>query len=169
MRPLDPIIQRRIEATAMLAAAIGAYAWLGFSWGVFAACFMLPDLSLLFYFAGPRVGGFVYNLAHFFLFPLILPAVLVLKLKERLFGLPEGLTNLSHEFKEPVNSVFAWIMGAERWMLRHIEFPRSDTHSSPSPSSADRLGTNAGGRALSCRSRRRRRGTAAASGSPRPT
>ena len=58
-----------------------------------------------------------------FLFPLILPAVLVLKLKEKLFGLPEGLTNLSHEFKEPVNSVFAWIMGAERWLLRHIEFP----------------------------------------------
>jgi SAM-dependent methyltransferase len=58
-----------------------------------------------------------------FLFPLILPAVLVLKLKERLFGLPEGLTNLSHEFKEPVNGVFGWVMGAERWLLRHIEFP----------------------------------------------
>lgn len=58
-----------------------------------------------------------------FLFPLILPAVMVLKLKERLFGLPEGMTNLSHEFKEPVNGIFAWIMSAERWLLRHIEFP----------------------------------------------
>lgn len=58
-----------------------------------------------------------------FLFPLILPAVLVLKLKERLFGLPEGLTNLSHQFKEPVNGAFAWTMGAERWFLRHIDFP----------------------------------------------
>lgn len=58
-----------------------------------------------------------------FLFPLILPAVLVLKLKERLFGLPEGLTNLSHQFKEPVNGMFAWVMGAERWLLRHIDFP----------------------------------------------
>lgn len=58
-----------------------------------------------------------------FLFPLILPAVMVLKLKERLFGLPEGLTNLSHEFKEPVNGIFAWVMGSERWLLRHIEFP----------------------------------------------
>lgn len=58
-----------------------------------------------------------------FLFPLILPAVLVLKLKERLFGLPEGLTNLSHQFKEPVNTVFARVMGAERWFLRHIDLP----------------------------------------------
>ncbi|MCA8954656.1 MAG: class I SAM-dependent methyltransferase [Planctomycetes bacterium] len=58
-----------------------------------------------------------------FLFPLILPAVLVLKAKERLFGLPEGLTNLSHQFREPVNGIFAWVMGAERWLLRHIEFP----------------------------------------------
>jgi len=58
-----------------------------------------------------------------FLFPLILPAVLVLKLKEKLFGLPEGLTNLSHEFKEPVNGIFGWIMSSERWLLRHIEFP----------------------------------------------
>ena len=58
-----------------------------------------------------------------FLFPLILPAVLVLKAKEKFFGLPEGLTNLSHQFKEPVNGIFGWIMGAERWLLRHIEFP----------------------------------------------
>ena len=58
-----------------------------------------------------------------FLFPLILPAVMVLKLKEKLFGLPDGQTNLSHEFSRPVNSLFAWFMGAERWLLRHMEFP----------------------------------------------
>lgn len=58
-----------------------------------------------------------------FLFPLILPAVMVLKLKEKIFGLPKGLTNLSHEFKEPVNGIFGWVMGSERWLLRHIEFP----------------------------------------------
>lgn len=58
-----------------------------------------------------------------FLFPLILPAVLVLKLKEMIFGLPDDQTNLSHDFKEPVNSMFAWLMGAERYLLRHMEFP----------------------------------------------
>lgn len=58
-----------------------------------------------------------------FLFPLILPAVLVLKLKEMIFGLPDGQTNLSHDFKEPVNSMFAWLMGTERYLLRHMELP----------------------------------------------
>lgn len=58
-----------------------------------------------------------------FLFPLILPAVLVLKLKERLFGLPRGQTNLSHEFAPPINGLFAWLMATERWFLRHCEFP----------------------------------------------
>lgn len=58
-----------------------------------------------------------------FLFPLILPAVLVLKLKERLVGLPRRQTNLSHSFAGPVNDMFAWFMGSERQLLRHMEFP----------------------------------------------
>ncbi len=74
MRPLDPVIQRRIEATAMLACALAAYAGMGLSWGVFAACFFLPDLSMLLYFVNARVGGAAYNLAHFFLFPLAIGA-----------------------------------------------------------------------------------------------
>ncbi len=58
-----------------------------------------------------------------FLFPLILPAILVLKLKEKLLGLPDAQTNLSHQFAGPVNEAFAWIMSSERWLLRHMEFP----------------------------------------------
>ena len=58
-----------------------------------------------------------------FLFPLILPAVLVLKLKESLVGLPDGQTNLSHQFNGLINNLFAWFMGSERWLLRHIDFP----------------------------------------------
>lgn len=58
-----------------------------------------------------------------FLFPLILPAVLVLKLKEKLFGLPEGQTNLSHSFAGPVNRAFAAVMSSEKLLLRHMEFP----------------------------------------------
>lgn len=58
-----------------------------------------------------------------FLFPLIVPAVLVLKLKEKLFGLPDGQTNLSHSFCKPINDAFAWFMGSERLLLRHTEFP----------------------------------------------
>lgn len=70
-------------------------------------------------------GLTVQKLTYFntFLFPLILPAVMVLKLKEKMLGLPDGQTNLSHEFSPPVNRLFATVMSAERFWLRHIEFP----------------------------------------------
>lgn len=58
-----------------------------------------------------------------FLFPLILAAIGVLKLKERLFGLPEGETNLHHRFARPVNAIFAGVMSSERLLLRNMEFP----------------------------------------------
>jgi hypothetical protein len=75
---LDPIRQRRIEATAILAAVVASYAHLELSFGVFASCFFLPDLSILFYLANPRVGGAAYNLAHCFLWPVAIGAVGVL-------------------------------------------------------------------------------------------
>jgi SAM-dependent methyltransferase len=58
-----------------------------------------------------------------FLFPLIFAALMVLKTKERLFGTPEGQTNLTHRFAEPVNAAFAGVMSSEKLLLRHIEFP----------------------------------------------
>ncbi len=58
-----------------------------------------------------------------FLFPLILPAVLVLKLKERWFGLPTDQTNLSHRFAPLLNTLFGWLMSSERHLLRNMEFP----------------------------------------------
>jgi hypothetical protein len=48
----------------LLIAALIAYSKLGFSWGSFALYFLVPDLSFLGYFAGPRVGAICYNLAH---------------------------------------------------------------------------------------------------------
>ena len=58
-----------------------------------------------------------------FLFPLILVAIAVLKLKEKLFGLPEGETNLHHKFAGPVNALFEGVMSSERLLLRNMEFP----------------------------------------------
>lgn len=58
-----------------------------------------------------------------FLFPLIVPAVLTVKLKERLVGLPEEQTNLSHPFPEFVHKAFATFMGSERFLLRNMNFP----------------------------------------------
>jgi len=71
---VSPVAQRRIEAAAMLAAALVAYGQLGFAWSTFALCFFLPDLSIAFYLAGPRLGGLAYNAAHCFAWPILLGA-----------------------------------------------------------------------------------------------
>ena len=47
----------RIEGFAAFAAALALYAHGGFSWPVFALLFLAPDLTMLAYFAGPRVGA----------------------------------------------------------------------------------------------------------------
>ena len=64
----------RLEGLAMLVLAIAAYAALGASWGWFAALFLVPDLSLLGYLAGPRVGAWIYNAGHSLIGPALLAA-----------------------------------------------------------------------------------------------
>ena len=59
-----------------------------------------------------------------FLFPMILPAVLLGKLKEKVVGLKDpNHTNLSVQMPRPINSTLAWIMSSERHLLRHVSFP----------------------------------------------
>ena len=54
----------RFEGAAAFAAALALYGYAGFSWLIFALCFFTPDLSMLGYLAGPRIGAAVYNLLH---------------------------------------------------------------------------------------------------------
>jgi hypothetical protein len=54
----------RIEGAAAFAAALTLYAHAGLSWPIFALCFLAPDLAMLAYLAGPRIGAAGYNLAH---------------------------------------------------------------------------------------------------------
>lgn len=54
----------RLEAFAAFAAATAVYACNGFSWPIFVLLFLAPDVSMLAYFAGPRLGALAYNLAH---------------------------------------------------------------------------------------------------------
>lgn len=68
----------RVEALAMLAGSIAAYALLGGSWGWFAALFLVPDLSLLGYLAGARVGAIVYDVGHSYVGAAILAGIGVL-------------------------------------------------------------------------------------------
>ena len=54
----------RLEALATFAAALGFYAYGGFSLPAFALLFLSPDLTMLAYLAGPRIGAAGYNLVH---------------------------------------------------------------------------------------------------------
>jgi Domain of unknown function (DUF4260) len=64
----------RLEGAAAFAAAVALYAHAGFSWPVFALCFLAPDLAMLGYLAGPRAGAALYNLAHTYALALPLAA-----------------------------------------------------------------------------------------------
>jgi ABC-type nitrate/sulfonate/bicarbonate transport system permease component len=54
----------KLEELAQLLLAVFVFAHLPFAWWVLPATFLLPDLSMLGYLAGPRVGAASYNLAH---------------------------------------------------------------------------------------------------------
>ena len=62
----------RLEGAAAFAAALVLYAHGGFSWPLFAALFLAPDLTMLAYLAGPRVGAAAYNAVHLYVLPLAL-------------------------------------------------------------------------------------------------
>lgn len=54
----------KIEELAEALFALAVFARLPYAWWVLPAAFLLPDLSMAGYLAGPRVGAFCYNFAH---------------------------------------------------------------------------------------------------------
>jgi hypothetical protein len=64
-----PRLLLRLEGLVVLASAILAYRALGAPWTLFALVLLVPDLALLGYFAGPRLGAWFYNAAHVYLAP----------------------------------------------------------------------------------------------------
>ena len=54
----------RLEGAAAFATAAILFHQGGFSWVWFAVFFLTPDISMLAYLAGPRVGALGYNVAH---------------------------------------------------------------------------------------------------------
>lgn len=70
-----PRVLLRLENLAIMIAAIGGYAWLDMGWGLFALLFLVPDISMIGYLRGPRVGAAIYNVGHWYGLPAILVAV----------------------------------------------------------------------------------------------
>lgn len=70
-----PALLLRLEGAAVLVAATLLYWEHGGSWLLFALLFVAPDLSMIGYLAGPRVGAAVYNLFHTVTLPVVLAVV----------------------------------------------------------------------------------------------
>jgi uncharacterized protein DUF4260 len=64
----------RLEALAVLAAAIGLFWHVSGDWKLFAILILVPDISMLFFIAGPRIGAMGYNTAHSIVGPVVLAA-----------------------------------------------------------------------------------------------
>ena len=54
----------RVEGLAVLAAGLAGFLILGLPWWAFLVLLIVPDVSMLGYLRGPRVGAIVYNVAH---------------------------------------------------------------------------------------------------------
>lgn len=62
----------RLEGLAVIAVSLALYAHAGLSWPIFALFLLTPDLSMLGYLAGPRIGAAAYNLVHTYIPALLL-------------------------------------------------------------------------------------------------
>lgn len=60
----------RLEGLAVLAVSVAAYAQYGSGWIVFAIFILAPDLFMLGYVGGRKLGAAAYNFAHSYLFAL---------------------------------------------------------------------------------------------------
>jgi hypothetical protein len=69
-----PKIILQLGAAGVLVAAVTAYAWNGRGWLMFALLFLVPDLSMLGYLGGRKLGAGVYNLGHTYILPAALAA-----------------------------------------------------------------------------------------------
>ncbi|MFC7228421.1 DUF4260 domain-containing protein [Salinirubellus salinus] len=73
--PTGPATLLRLEGVAAFAAATAAYYLLGGPLWLYLLLALAPDLSMLGYVAGPRVGSAAYNAAHTYVAPLALGAL----------------------------------------------------------------------------------------------
>lgn len=110
-----PAAMLRGEGATMLAGSVLLYWTGGGSWWLFALLLLAPDLSMLGYLAGPRVGAVAYNVFHSY----PLPAAL------GIFGMLAGAP-----FAVSVALVWFAHIGMDRLMGYGLKYPTGfkDTH-----------------------------------------
>ncbi len=75
MLPNNPVVHRRVEALAILLVCLWLYYLGGHSWLFFLILFLLPDAGAIGYLKSPRLGGIMYNMTHWFLWPILLATI----------------------------------------------------------------------------------------------
>jgi uncharacterized protein DUF4260 len=100
----------RLEGLAAAAVATVFYARTGASWWMYGALFLVPDLSMLGYLGGPKLGARIYNAIHSYITPATL-AVSAL-----LLGAP-GLV--------PFALIWASHIGVDRLLGYGLKYPEA--------------------------------------------
>ena len=112
---LDPVVLQRLEGGVLVGLSLLLYWKAGGSWLLYIALILAPDLFILGYVRGPRVGAAVYNLGHTWLLPGILAAV----------GIVGGAS-------VAIDIALIWLghIGADRLLGYGLKLPTSfrDTH-----------------------------------------
>jgi hypothetical protein len=67
-----PRILLKLEGFALLAVCIYAYAKLGYSWWLFAALILAPDIGMIGYLRNAKLGARLYNAFHVTALPIAL-------------------------------------------------------------------------------------------------
>jgi hypothetical protein len=70
-----PRLLLRLEGLTLFAGAVVAFNMTQQPWWLFALLILAPDLSMLGYLAGPRIGALVYNAVHVTFGPIVLTVV----------------------------------------------------------------------------------------------
>jgi Domain of unknown function (DUF4260) len=70
-----PRVLLHLEGAVVAAGAIVVYFHSGYPWWLFVALVLAPDLSMVGYVAGPRVGAVAYDAAHTYAIPVIVGLV----------------------------------------------------------------------------------------------
>jgi hypothetical protein len=71
--PMKRLLQA--EGLALFAASLVGFSLLDLSWWMFVILFLVPDISLIAYLAGPRAGAIAYNTVHSTIGPILLAGV----------------------------------------------------------------------------------------------
>ena len=110
-----PRLLLHVEGLALLVGALVLYFDTGFGWLLLVVLLLAPDLSMLGYLAGPRVGAAAYDAAHTTVVPIAL-----------------GVAGALADADTPVHLALVWLahIGADRLLGYGLKYPTrfDDTH-----------------------------------------